>query len=334
MIISDDLYGKFEINEPVILDIINSKDFQRLKGISLAGFYPAYPNLSEINNSRYYHSIGVFLLLRKFNTTIEEQITGLIHDVSHTAFSHTIDYIMGSLKDQKVQNTQDNSHENFIKNSEINNILKKYNFNVDYILNDENFTLKENNIPNICADRIDYSLRQAYVCYNKISKEQKDFIINSLVNYNGSFIMRNSESAKLFANVFWDMDEENWSGMKSAIMFAVSAKMFKIAIEEKFLVLEDFYQNDDLTVIKKLEKYLYKNEFIKKYYDYLQFPKEYFGNDKNNFIDHVFCKVRKIDPQFLTENNKLLRVSDIDKDFSVKIKSCPKSKEYFIQKTK
>lgn len=42
---------------------------------------------------RYDHSVGVMLLIRMLGGTLEEQIAGLLHDVSHTAFSHVADYV-------------------------------------------------------------------------------------------------------------------------------------------------------------------------------------------------------------------------------------------------
>lgn len=40
--------------------------------------------------------MGVMLLIKKLNGSIEEQIAGWIHDISHTAFSHLIDYVFDS----------------------------------------------------------------------------------------------------------------------------------------------------------------------------------------------------------------------------------------------
>ena len=334
MKIIDKLYGEFEINEPVLIDLLNSNALNRLNGISMAGFYPAYPQLSSDEINRYYHSIGVFLLLRKYNASLEEQIAGLIHDVSHTAFSHTVDYIRENLEEQKNQDGQDNIHENFVKNSDINTILKKYNIDIDYILNDSHFTLKENNIPNICADRIDYSLRQGFVVYNIIDEKEKDRILNSLTNNNGTFVFKDFDTAKFFADFFWKMDDNEWAGMKSAVMFAISGKLFQRAIEKKYILFEDFYNYKDKDIIKIIKDHLAEDQELKKYFDYLNLPIENYKNEKEDCIRQVFCKVRKIDPQFISKDNSLLRVSDIDKDFKDKLRKKNKFNEYFIKVNK
>lgn len=329
--IFDKVYGEFEIDEPVLIDLLNSKTLNRLNGISMAGFYPAYPQISSEDMSRYHHSIGVFLLLRRYRASLEEQIAGLIHDVSHTAFSHTVDYIKEDIEEQKKQSGQDDIHEKFVKNSDIAEILKNHGIDIDYILKDEHFTLKENNVPNICADRIDYSLRQGFVLYNVINEKEKNKILNSLINNNGTFIFKDFETAKFFANFFWKMDDMEWSGMKSAVMFAISGKLFQRAIEMKYVTFDDFYNLNDKIIIEKIKEHFDDDSILKKYFQYLNLPIEKYKNDKENHIRQVFCKVRKIDPEFISNNGKLLRVSDIDLDFKKKLENKSKFNEYFIK---
>ena len=48
----DLIYDEVEINEPVILELINSKPIQRLKGIDQAGYHdPFFPGSSYSNNN-------------------------------------------------------------------------------------------------------------------------------------------------------------------------------------------------------------------------------------------------------------------------------------------
>ncbi len=46
--------------------------------------------------TRYEHSLGVYLLLRRLGAGPREQVAGLLHDVSHTAFSHAVDFVFSS----------------------------------------------------------------------------------------------------------------------------------------------------------------------------------------------------------------------------------------------
>jgi len=153
MIINDRIYGSIEITEPVLIELINSKPLQRLKGINQAGASKYV--LPEKILTRYEHSVGVMVLLRKLGASLEEQIAGLMHDIPHTAFSHVIDFVF---QDENHE-FHEKFHASIIKNSEIPAILKKHGFSLKRLLDEHNFKLLERKIPGLCADRIDYTLR-------------------------------------------------------------------------------------------------------------------------------------------------------------------------------
>ena len=173
MIYKDIIHGEVEISEPVILELIDSPSIQRLKGIDQAGYSePYFPNTKH---NRFEHSMGDYLLLRKYGAPIEEQINGLIHDVSHSAFSHCIDYVLAS-GSQKNHDLQDNIFVDFVLKTEIPSILRKYDFDIDYILDEKNFPLQERDLPDLCADRIDYSLRTAIVFKESEQEEVRNIL--------------------------------------------------------------------------------------------------------------------------------------------------------------
>ncbi len=95
----DRVYGRTEIFEPIILELLASPALQRLKGVDQFGYLPGYAIVPAGGFpggpvSRFEHSVGVYLLLRKYGAPLEEQIAGLLHDVSHAVFSHSIDYAL------------------------------------------------------------------------------------------------------------------------------------------------------------------------------------------------------------------------------------------------
>jgi HD superfamily phosphohydrolase len=87
--------GPVEENNPVVLKLLDSKAIQRLKLIDQSG--PTAYFLKNFRRfSRYDHSLGVYALLKRYNASQEEQIAGLLHDASHTAFSHIGDWIFSN----------------------------------------------------------------------------------------------------------------------------------------------------------------------------------------------------------------------------------------------
>lgn len=174
----DFVYGEVEINDPVVLKLIKSSSLQRLKGINQAGYRPLWvnPNVKteDSQSNRFCHSVGVYLLLKKFHAPFEEQIAGLIHDISHTAFSHCGDYVLKS-GSGKEQNHQDCVFYEFVNKSEASIIIKKHGLDLEYLLEESNFPLKEKKLPDLCADRIDYSLRDSLVHEVLTRKETDNF---------------------------------------------------------------------------------------------------------------------------------------------------------------
>ena len=163
LVINHKIYGRFIITEPVLIKLIKSPILKRLKGIGQNGAYD-FHHTSPGHFSRYEHSIGVMLLLRKFDASLEEQIAGLLHDVSHTAFSHVADFVFNS---QITADYQDKKMTQAFEIQGINKFLREYKINPKRILNRKNFSLLEQELPNLCADRIDYTLQEPTLKKNK-----------------------------------------------------------------------------------------------------------------------------------------------------------------------
>lgn len=310
MQISDPVYGRFEIDEPVLIELIESKPMQRLKGISQYGLPKEYYHLKGY--FRYEHSIGVMLLLRKLGADIKEQTAGLIHDVSHTAFSHIVDWVIG---DPLSEGYQDSIHEKVILKGKISSILKKHGFNPKKIANLESFTLLEQPKGELCADRIDYALREIYYEHDKqIAKE----CFENLKNYKDKIVFSSKEIAIKFAYLFSKCQREHWGGAESTIRYHLMAECLKLGLREKIIILDDLEQ-DDCFVLEKLKNS--GNRHILKFLHTLRSKIIYKVNDNNPQLK-LRKKFRFIDPKYL-ENGKvgtLGQANQIYKEFLKKEK--------------
>lgn len=319
---TDRVYGDFEIDEPVVLELINSKTLQRLKEIDQAGYFePHFPGTAH---SRFEHSIGVYLLLKMYGAPIEEQIAGLIHDVSHSAFSHCIDYVLDA-GSEKEHNHQDNVFDEFVRKSEIPEILKKYNLDLEYILDDKNFPLKEKDLPDLCADRIDYSLRTATV-FKEI--ENGEYFINNLLAENGKWIFKNFESAEKYAELFLKLNTDYYAGLPSAVMFRTVGDYLRYALSKNYISETDLYTTDKI-VLEKIEPHTKTDSQLSLLFDRMN-NKIGFRNDPNGYNGKVFCKSRVVNPLCWHEE-KIKRVSDVKPSWNDIIERESKPKEYFLK---
>jgi len=306
VIINDKIYGKVIIDSPVLLALLGSGPLQRLKNIYQFGLPDKY-NYPRKSFSRFDHCLGVMLLLKKFGASEEEQIAGLIHDVSHLAFSHMADWVFGETRKEGLQ---DSLHKKFILKTEIPVILKKFGYNVKDFIDLDKFTLLENHIPNICADRLDYSLKEMDPIFVKKCIENLGVI-------GGSFVFKNKMWAKKFAYQFLSRQQNHWGSREHHLRHYLFAEALKRAVELGKIKFSDFKKDDKwvMAIIVKIKdpKIIVALMLL--------------SNKKINLITkkmkRVSNKFRYVDPQYI-HGNRLIRLSKGDKKFSIKLSMAKK----------
>jgi len=318
----DRVYGSFEITESVILELINSPALQRLKEIDQIGYFEPY--FPETAHSRFEHSVGVYLLLKMYGAPLEEQIAGLIHDVSHSAFSHCIDYVLDT-GSEKEHNHQDNIFNKFVRKSEIPKVLRAYNLDPDYILDDKNFPLKEKDLPDLCADRIDYSLRTA-ILFREIKNGK--YFIDSLVAKNGRWIFKDFESAEKYASLFLKLNKDYYAGLPSATMFWTVGCYLRYALSKNYISEADLCTTDKI-VLGKIGSHIRTDSKLNLLFNRMN-NKIGFRNDPNDYNGKVFCKSRAVNP-FCWHEGKIKRISEAKQNWNDIIEQESKPKEYFLK---
>lgn len=304
MTISDKIYGKIKIEEPVLLELFNAPSILRLKRISQYGIPDRYYSFK--NYSRYEHSVGVIIILKKLGATLEEQIVGLLHDVSVLTFSHVADWVF-SEGSNGVEDFHDKLHKKFVKDTEIPKILERFNFSLERILDEENFTLLEKKIPDLCADRVDYALRefQSWLNPNIVGD-----CINALVNFNGEMVFGSRKTAFNFAVNFLELQTRHWGGYDAMMRYYFFSKALKLALSKKILFEKDFYKNEPF-VLGKLERG--QDKAINKILTALR-DKD-LKDIKANSGKRVIKKFRYVDPKIISDK-KLVRLSELNPEFT------------------
>uniref|UniRef100_A0A1X7SMU7 Uncharacterized protein n=1 Tax=Amphimedon queenslandica TaxID=400682 RepID=A0A1X7SMU7_AMPQE len=102
LIFEDDVYGDITIDDPLILKIVQTCQFQRLKDIKQLGYI--YQNMQKSTYSRLQHSIGMYYLAGEYVKQLQQrqpelnitesdvlcvQIAALCYNLGHGPFSHT-----------------------------------------------------------------------------------------------------------------------------------------------------------------------------------------------------------------------------------------------------
>lgn len=171
-VMRDVIHGYIHIDLKVIWDLIDTKEFQRLRRIhQLGGNFQVY---HTAEHSRFSHSLGVYEIIRRMVNEVKDlrdtlsedekvavMIAGLLHDIGHCPFSHAFESICNI------------SHEEFstriiLGDSEVNEVLTKLDANLAKEVADiiaykhKNPLLNQMVSGQLDADRMDYLLRDAY----------------------------------------------------------------------------------------------------------------------------------------------------------------------------
>ncbi len=306
-------YGPIEVQEPILIDLIKSPAVQRLKEIHQYGV--AYYTTHKEEYNRYDHSIGVFAILRKNNATLQEQISGLLHDVSHTVFSHVGDWVFG--KEYQEEDYQSMIYKMYLSHSGIEDILIKYGYTIGQVLpKNKNFKMLEQPLPNLCADRIDYNLQGAYY-QNFLSKQEVLELFEDLHFVDGKWVATRVDLLKKLSRFPLFMTQDCWGAAHNYASSRWLADAIVKALSTGLLSWKEIHFGIDNDVWHKLINT--KDPFIAERMHMVQNAQQYFTwvspSDANTVIKF---RCRGIDPWVL-HKGQMLRLSRIDSELATEL---------------
>lgn len=299
-------YGPLTVEEPVIIELLESQPVQRLKHVYQYG-NAHYTNLKE-EYTRYDHSVGVFAILRIKGASPEEQIAGLLHDVSHTVFSHVGDLVFNIESEQ--DSFQDNIHRWFLETYGIDYILKKYGLTIAQISHKSGrFLALEQELPDLCADRIDYNLQGAYH-RGYITKVECKEILDDLQFVDGKWISTKPQLIKKIVFFSLDMTQNYWGSADGYMTSKWLANAINTALKNKEISSDDIFFGTDNTVWEKLNKS--KDPRIRENMKRITEADHFFSLVDVDKADlHIHRKFRGIDP-WIRQKDNIVRLTAID----------------------
>jgi uncharacterized protein len=194
-IVRDAVHGDIEL-EPLEVDLIDTPEFQRLRGIKQLGTAClVYPSATH---TRFEHSLGTSWMARRMiealrrTGTISSQeetairIAALLHDISHVPFGHTLE------DERRVFSRHDKDHSRFtyfLLESTLAQRLRKsgYQEQVLRILRGEAGFASEIVTGAITADLLDYLKRDTY--FVGFSQYYDPRVFQSFILEDGRFVV-------------------------------------------------------------------------------------------------------------------------------------------------
>lgn len=247
-VMRDVIHGYIHIELQVIWDLLNAKEFQRLRRIhQLGGVFQVYHNAEH---TRFSHSLGVYEIVRRMVYEIKDikdrlneyekatvMIAGLLHDIGHLPFSHGFERVCSI------------PHEEFSKqiilgDSEIHDILYKADPNLPQDVADIIAYKHKNSLLNqivsgqLDADRMDYLLRDAYFSGTSYGNFDLERILRTIRVKDGRIVVKESgmHSVEDYIMARYHM---YWQ-----VYYHPNVRSYEIIMEKIFQRMRDIYPNN------------------------------------------------------------------------------------------
>lgn len=305
MMIQDRIYGPVAVHEPILLDLLHTQALRRLDGVYQHGVSALVGVTSR--TSRLEHSIGAMLLVRRLGATLAEQIAALLHDISHTAMSHVIDYVYAR---HDAQSYHDEMKGWYVAQSDIPAVLARHGYAWQDVLHEEAFSLLEQPAPALCADRLDYFLRDG--CdLGVLAARDLPHILDHLVVRDGRIVVDDIDVARLLAYGYLAADDASWSNFREVGLYEMTAQSLRLALARGIITDVDIWETD-AALWQTLQQ---SDDPTLRYYLRFVADTTDFVRDAIAPTFTVTTKIRTIDPDVL-QGGQLVRYSTLDPVFS------------------
>jgi len=298
------VYGRVVLDEPLLIDLHRSEAVQRLGSIYQGGI-TAFINPAR-RTTRLDHSVGVMALLHKLGASLLEQAAGLIHDVPHTAFSHVVDFLYPS-----QEHTFHEAHrESVIAASDLPEILDRHGLDWRTVSDADRFSLLEQPLPALCADRLDYFLRDG-VGMGLVSSAEAAQLLAHLCVQEGRIVVDEMDVARWLGDRFMAIDDAVWCSVQEIGWYVAMARALGAAMQAGVLTESDLWGTDEAVVQRLRAAQLPQ---VQRWLDLLR-PDVHFVRDDVHPDLVTLPKVRAVDPPVLADG-QVRPLSRLDVDFS------------------
>ena len=304
VIVHDSVFGSIALDDPLLVDVYHSKAVQRLSGIYQAGI-SAFVVPTRRCTTRLDHSVGVCALLRRLGADVIEQAAGLIHDTPHTAFSHVVDFLFPNR-----EHTYHEVHrEAVIAASDLPAILARHGLAWQVVSDADRFSLLEQPLPALCADRLDYFLRDG-LTLGMITRAEVNQLLAHLRVHNGRIVIDDVEHALWLGEQFMALDKAVWCSAHEVGWYTAMAQALGAALQAGVIAEADLWSTDQV-VMQRLRSA--HNPDVDRWLAHIH-PEVRFVRDDARPDLTTLPKARAIDPPVLT-NGQVQPLSCLDARF-------------------
>lgn len=273
----------------------------------------------ELSNSFYSnldHSTAVALVIWHFTKDKAQTLAGLFHDIATPTFKHCVDVMNG---DGAKQESLESQTETFIKNSpEITKLLARDNIQIADVSDYHLYPIADNDSPRLASDRLEYSLSNALLLYNKLDFDEINEIYNDVeIQTNEEDLPELGFKTKKQARKFVKATSEmaiTYRDERPIYSMQLIASILKELISDGTIITNDLYTKSESEIMQVIEKSKYQDAFrhwkSAKKLKLAKYP------PKSTYYAHQKLKVRHIDP--LVNGERISKICKIAASYIAK----------------
>ncbi len=235
-----------------LLKYIAAPEMQRLAGVSMTcgldyGSLYTYKHFFSVLE----HSIGVALIVWHFTHDKKQTLAGLFHDIATPAFKHSIDFMNGDAETQ--ESTEDRTAQIIRESRVIMKQLKKDGILASEVSDYHVYSIADNDIPNLSADRLEYTLSNGYKLYDtwdfdKVKTFYHDLTVVKNENDIDEIAFRTPEIAADFTVLNLTL-AAIYHGEKSRANMQFLADIVRSMMNSGYLTTDDLYVMSEREII-------------------------------------------------------------------------------------
>jgi hypothetical protein len=233
-----------DISDVRLIRLLNSSAVKRLLNVGQNGAANYFEDTlgKKFSTTRHEHSVGAMILTLQIGGTIEEAIVALLHDVMHTAFSHTVDHLS--------EDSSESFHE--IHKHRLLDKFKDEFFEIlgpNWMLyfNEKAFPLIKKNNP-FAIDVADYTARDCTkygICLaSEVYEQLQNLMIDATTR---QLCCLTEESRKWWAKMSKIINDNMYSSPWNMAINYIFAQEIKKRIADEIITFEMLLESDDKT---------------------------------------------------------------------------------------
>lgn len=316
------LYGTVTLKNPLVKALIAHPAVKRMKDIDNAGpsrYFRSLPAYSLFD-----HALGVFVILKRFNRPLKEQLAGMLEPVAHSVFSHqgTL-YLRPKNSDLPYYLA---AHGAYLKAVKLEPWLMKAQFTAKSMspISPE-FEALYKNPPFLSAIEIEMTLRLAF-SYKLLTAKEIAYIMDDLRFERGQWFFVSEKSAEKLGSLSLYFTERYWGAPQNYVVNRWVAAAMKRAVDLDLLSIKEIRFGVDKQVLQKLMHI--KEAVIHGLLIQCRHPFRFYEVVKSGAYDEIYKpEFRGLDP-LVKKGGKYVRLTQLDSRYQTNFN---KLRDIFVQ---